>query len=97
MRLNDFVNETTIQKIIRCVGYTCQGLLLEYVMIQDDLPEGWTLSSTLAMFNLGAIFTRTKPDKKITYDEETAKQMFAALWVVLPKNLGCLDQCKASR
>ena len=79
MRLNDFVNEATIQKIIRCVGYTCQGLRLEYVMIQDDLPEGWTLSSTLAMFGLGAIFSRAKTEKKAVYDEDTAKQMFTAL------------------
>jgi hypothetical protein len=81
MRLNDFVNESTIQKIIRCVGYTCQGLRLEYVMIQDDLPEGWTLSSTLAMFGLGAIFSRAKTEKKTVYDEDTAKQMFTELYV----------------
>lgn len=57
-------------------------------MIQDDLPEGWTLSSTLAMFGLGAIFARAKTEKKAVYDEDTAKQMFTALSVLhLP--LGC--------
>lgn len=79
MRLNDFVNEATIHKIIRCVGYTCQALRSDYVDIQDDLPEGWTLSSTLEMIGLGAIVRGPKPEKKPVYDAETAKQLFTEL------------------
>ena len=79
MRLNDFVNEGTIQKIIRCVGYACQGLRSQYVEVQEDLPEAWTLSNTLNMFGLGAIAPGPKPEKKPVYDEETMKQKFTAL------------------
>lgn len=79
LRLNDFVNEATIQKIIRNVGHTCQSLRTQFVDIQDDLPEGWTLSSTLNMIGLGAIAPGQKPEKKVVYDADTAKRMFAEL------------------
>ncbi len=46
LRLDDFVNEGIIQKIIRAVGEHCENSKQEYVEIQDDLPEGWTLKST---------------------------------------------------
>jgi hypothetical protein len=84
MRLNDFVNEDSIQKIIRCIGYTCQAVRADYVDVQDDLPEGWTLSSTLNMIGLGFIVPGPKLEKKPVYDAETAKQMFAKLSVVTP-------------
>ncbi|KND94530.1 membrane protein [Tolypocladium ophioglossoides CBS 100239] len=79
LRLNDFVNESSIQKIIHCVGYTCQALRLGYIDIQDDLPEGWTFSSALNIIGLGAILPGPKPEKKPVYDAETAKQMLSTL------------------
>jgi hypothetical protein len=79
MRLNDFVNEATIQKIIKSVGYTCQTLRAQYVDVQDDLPEGWTLAATLNMIGLGAIAPGGKPAQKPVYDTATAKHMFQAL------------------
>jgi hypothetical protein len=79
LRLNDFVNETPIHKIIRCVGLTCQAVRSDYIEVQDDLPEGWTFSSTLNMIGLGAIAPGPKPEKKPVYDAETAKQMFTEL------------------
>ena len=79
LRLNDFVNEETIQRIIRSVGDTCQKLRTQFVEIQDDIPEGWTLSSTLNMIGLGAIAPGAKPEKKPVYDADTAKKMFAEL------------------
>lgn len=80
LRLNDFVNEAAIQKVIRSVGQTCRNLRNQYVDIQEDLPEGWTLASTLNMLKLGAIAPGAKAtQKKPTYDTEVAKQMFAKL------------------
>lgn len=79
LRLADFVNEATIQKIVRSTGYTCQRLRQQFLDVQDDMPEGWTLSSTLNMIGLGAIAPGGKPPPKPVYDAETAKQMFAAL------------------
>lgn len=80
LRLNDFVNEAAIQRIIRSVGQTCRNLRNQYIDIQEDLPEGWTLASTLNMLKLGAIAPGAKASqKKPSYDPEVAKQMFAQL------------------
>ncbi|WQF81187.1 Putative armadillo-like helical domain-containing protein [Colletotrichum destructivum] len=79
MRLNDFVNEATIKKIIRCVGETCQSLTTQYVEVQDDLPEGWTLNGTLHMIGLGVVARGPRPEKKAVYDAETMKHMFTKL------------------
>lgn len=81
IRFNYFVNEATIQKIIHCVGYTCQALRLDYIDVQDDIPEGWTLSNTLHLIGLGLIAGGPKPEKKPVYDAETAKQLFSNLYV----------------
>ncbi|KAG5926118.1 hypothetical protein E4U42_003645 [Claviceps africana] len=79
VRFNDFVNEATIQKIIHSIGYTCQALRLDYIDVQDDVPEGWTLSNTLNLIGLGIIIRGPKPEKKPVYDAETAKQLFSKL------------------
>lgn len=79
LRLNDFVNEDTIQKIIKGVGHTCQKLRTQFVDVQEDIAEGWTLSSTLNMIGLGAIAPGVKPEKKPVYDADTAKKMFSEL------------------
>ncbi|PTB70082.1 DUF1741-domain-containing protein [Trichoderma citrinoviride] len=79
LRLNDFVNEAVIQKVVRCIGGVSQALRNDYINIQDDLPEGWTLSSTLNMIGLGAITPGPKPEKKPVYDAATAKQLFTKL------------------
>jgi hypothetical protein len=79
LRLNDFVNEATIQKILQSTGRTCQGLRQQFVDVQDDIQEGWTLSSTLNMIGLGAIAPGGKPPAKPVYDAETQKQMFTTL------------------
>lgn len=82
LRLSDFVNESIIQRTIRCVGYTCQKLRNDYLMVRDDMPEGWTLTSTLNLIGLGAIAPGPKPASRAAIDDETAKKMFAALYVL---------------
>lgn len=82
LRLNDFVNEAAIQKIIRCVGYTCRNLRGQYIDIIQDLPEGWSISNTLNMIGLGAIAPGAKANQKPAYDPEEAKQLFAKLYVL---------------
>ncbi len=77
LRLDDFVNEGTIQKIIRSVGSTCGELRTKYVEIQEDLPEGWSFASTLSMIGLGAI-AGAKPAPPVI-DPEVAKERFSKL------------------
>lgn len=74
------MNEGTIQSIIRAVGSTCVGARTRYVNVQDDIPEGWSLSSTLGMFGLGAI-SPVKPATPVI-DPETAKEMFSKLYAL---------------
>jgi len=49
------------------------------VTVQEDLPEGWTISSTLTMIGLGSIAPGAKTAPP-TIDLETAKEMFAKLY-----------------
>ncbi|KNG85956.1 hypothetical protein ANOM_005414 [Aspergillus nomiae NRRL 13137] len=78
LRLDDFVNETSIQKIVKGVGLSCAAVRNGYVAVQDDAPEGWTLFSTLVYFGLGA-FSPSKKDKASPPSAEEAKEMFAML------------------
>ncbi|KAK4131647.1 DUF1741-domain-containing protein [Trichocladium antarcticum] len=79
MRLNDFVNERVIQGIVRSIGQTCQKLRDQYIEVQEDLPEGWSIAGTLNKIGLGAIAPGGKPPPKPVYDVETAKKKFADL------------------
>ncbi|RHZ72198.1 hypothetical protein CDV55_107052 [Aspergillus turcosus] len=78
LRLDDFVNESSIQKIVEGVGLSCAALRNGYIAVQDDAPEGWTFSSTLVFFGLGRLApgARNKPQAPTA---EEAKEMFAAL------------------
>lgn len=78
LRLDDFVNVTSIQKIVKGVGISCAGLRNGYVAVQDDAPEGWTLFSTLIYFGLG-VLSPSKKDKASPPSAEEAKEMFGTL------------------
>lgn len=78
LRLDDFVNDAVIQELIRCFGASCLKLRDAYVAIQDDMPEGWTLGSTLNYIGLGALAPSSRPATPIPAPEE-AKSLFAAL------------------
>ncbi|KAI9848241.1 MAG: hypothetical protein M1838_000597 [Thelocarpon superellum] len=78
MRLDDFVNESTIQTVVRCIGQTCQSARNDYVAIQDDLPEGWTLSNAMSYFGLSALASGTTPTPQAP-SPEAAKALFTAL------------------
>ncbi|RFU29757.1 hypothetical protein B7463_g6569, partial [Scytalidium lignicola] len=78
LRLDDFVNEGTIQKIIRSVGATSVTSRARYIALQDDIPEGWTLSSTLGMIGLGGLTPGSRPSTPVL-DPEVAKEKFSKL------------------
>jgi hypothetical protein len=80
LRLNDFVNESTIQRVIHGVGCACRSLRTQYADVMEDMPEGWTLANTLQKMGLGAIAPGGKPlPKPVVYDAESQKQMFTEL------------------
>jgi hypothetical protein len=78
LRLDDFVNESNIQKVAKGVGLACSGLRNDYIAVQDDIPEGWSLANTLIFFGLRAI-TPGARDKAAPPSAEEAKAMFADL------------------
>jgi hypothetical protein len=78
LRLDDFVNETTIKKIVYCIGSTCASARDKYIAIQDDLPEGWNLGSTLSYIGLGALAQGSRPATPTPSTDE-AKNLFLAL------------------
>ncbi|KAJ5880304.1 uncharacterized protein N7473_011357 [Penicillium subrubescens] len=78
LRLDDFVNEASIQQIVKGVGIACSGLRNGYVAVQDDIPEGWTLTNTLIFFGLRALAPGAR-DKANPPTAEEAKAMFADL------------------
>ena len=52
LRLDDFVNESAMKRIVQQLGTTCISLRADYVAIHDDLPEGWSLNSMLSYVGL---------------------------------------------
>ena len=57
LRLEDFVNEKVIEKIILGFSDTCAVIRKGYTDVIDDLPvdPSWTLSSTLSYIGLGML------------------------------------------
>ncbi|KAJ5297456.1 hypothetical protein N7508_007705 [Penicillium antarcticum] len=78
LRLDDFVNESSIEKIAKGVGLACGGLRNGYIAVQDDIPEGWNLTNTLIFFGLRA-FAPGAREKANPPTAEEAKAIFAEL------------------
>lgn len=78
LRLDDFVNEVSIQKIVQGVSTSCAALRNGYVAVQDDAPEGWSLINTLVYFSLGALKPISK-DKATTPTADESKEIFTKL------------------
>jgi hypothetical protein len=77
-RLEDFVNERTIQSLVRGIGYTCGVARESYIAVHDDMPEGWNLNSALVYVGLRSLAPEAKR-KKPPASEEEAKELFDAL------------------
>lgn len=80
LRLDDFVNEAAIKKVVLCIGATCASARDRYVAVQDDLPENWTIGNTLSYIGLGVLAPGSRPATP-TPTAEQAKNLFVALYV----------------
>lgn len=78
LRLDDFVNDAIIRDMITCFGTTCRDIRDSYVAIQDDVPEAWSLGSTLRTIGLGVLAPGSRPTTP-TPNQEDTKSLFAAL------------------
>ncbi|KAG9185538.1 hypothetical protein G6011_06869 [Alternaria panax] len=79
LRLDDFVNDAIITDMVNCFGDACRRLRDSYVAVQDDMPEGWSLGSTLSYIGLGALAPSSRPTTPTPAAPEEAKSLFAAL------------------
>ncbi|KAL8945700.1 MAG: hypothetical protein Q9222_007800, partial [Ikaeria aurantiellina] len=79
LRLEDFVNENAIQKIIQGLGAVCLRSRGEYIAIQEDVEEGWTLSSTLKYIGLGILAPSRSSTPTPTPVASDTKDLFAIL------------------
>lgn len=61
MRLDDFVNDNTIRRIVYSVGQTCCDLRDQYVAVQDDTPEAWGIGNALGYFGFGGLKSASRP------------------------------------
>ncbi|KAI4101639.1 MAG: hypothetical protein L6R37_004872 [Teloschistes peruensis] len=77
LKLEDFVNEAAIQKVIRGFGVICSQSRDQYVAFQDDIGEGWTWSSTLKYIGLGVLAPSRSSTP--TRNAEETKDQFAEL------------------
>ena len=78
LRLEDFVNETTIGYMTNAFRKTTSLLRDQYVAIQEDKTEGWSISSTLTYIGLGVLVPAQPPAPVKASD---AKGDFGALYV----------------
>ena len=83
LRLEDFVNENVVQKIINGFSETCASLRKGYTDVIDDLPTdpSWTLANTLSYIGLGML----APIKAINpiAAPEDYKEKFGVLYVTI--------------
>lgn len=82
LRLEDFVNEATIQKLASGFAASCLLLRSQYTDIIDDLPPdtSWSISSTLAYIGLG-VLAPIKAINPIAVAPDDHKEKFAMLYV----------------
>jgi len=79
LRLEDFVNETAIQKVAYGFGATCSLSRDRYVAVHEDVEESWSLGITLSYIGLGALApSKTTPP---SLSDDVAKGAFTELCV----------------
>ncbi|KAF8460268.1 hypothetical protein BDZ91DRAFT_700518 [Kalaharituber pfeilii] len=79
LRLADFVNEATIKRIVKDIGTACSQARADYIAIQDDTPEGWSIGGVLSYVGLSAIPGISKPKTPPPGNTEAVKHSFDIL------------------
>lgn len=74
LRLEDFVNEGATHRIVYGFSKACAESRNKYTAIQEDLPEGWNLTSALTYIGLG-ILAPIKAKPSTTSSEDSKEQL----------------------
>lgn len=75
-RMEDFVNEEIMIKLVEGSANTCGDIRDAFIAIQDDVPAQWSIGSTLSYVGLSALAPKAE---KPPPTEEEAKVLFNAL------------------
>ncbi|WPH04992.1 DUF1741-domain-containing protein [Acrodontium crateriforme] len=75
VRFADFVNDETMDKVVRSVAWTCTVLRQRYIVIQNDTPATWSVSGTLSYVGLGALAGAKPAGPVLTEDQQ--RELFA--------------------
>jgi len=69
-------------RIVREIGIASSQARADYITIQDDLPDGWSLGGVLSYVGLGTISGIQKPKTPPPpTNPEAIKLAFDTLWV----------------
>lgn len=79
LRLEDFVNETTIRTVAYGFGATCSLSRDRYITVHEDVDESWSVGTTLSYIGLGALAPSKATPPSLS--DDAAKGAFAELWV----------------
>lgn len=80
LRLDDFVNESAIKRIVQEIGMTCIKCRSDYVALMDDLPEGWSLGTVLSYVGLSILAgSDRKQTPPVVPNSDVSKLNFATL------------------
>lgn len=77
-RLEDFIDETTIQSLVRGISHASGVARDSYLAVFDDMPESWNLNSALVYVGLRVLAPDARR-KTPPPSEEEAKELFDAL------------------
>lgn len=75
VRFADFVNDSTMQKVVESASWTCTLLRQRYIGIQDDTPTAWSVAGTLSYVGLGSIAGAKPAAPVLTEDQQ--RELFA--------------------
>lgn len=82
LRLDDFVNEPTIKRIVQEIGTSCIRTRADYIAIHDDLPEGWSLNNVLTYVGLTILSgagPKSRSTSPVPVNSDTPKPSFTSL------------------
>lgn len=84
LRLEDFVNETTVEKIVAGLAVSCLRIRSNYTDVFDDIPDtSWSLASALAYIGLG-VLAPIKAINPVGADTEAEEQEKFSTLLVFP-------------
>ena len=83
LRLQDFVNETTVKTIVASFGCACADMREAYTEIVNDVPDSsWSLAKALGYISLG-LFAPIKAIAPVGDSEGEEQEKLAVLYVCL--------------